>query len=119
MLVAPMINRGCYRLFAYSPSTYSARAASRFWSLAWPMEAGASLASGFGLAMIGVLWAYEGWQYVTFSAGETVNAQRNFPRALLIGSSALIGIYLLANLGYIAALGPIMRRRPIVSPPPL
>jgi basic amino acid/polyamine antiporter, APA family len=70
----------------------------------WPTDA--SLASGFGLAMIGVLWAYEGWQYVTFSAGETVNAQRNFPRALLIGSSTLIGIYLLANLAYIAALGP-------------
>jgi APA family basic amino acid/polyamine antiporter len=69
-------------------------------------EAGASLASGFGLAMIGVLWAYEGWQYVTFSAGETLNAQRNFPRALVIGSAALIGIYLLANLAYIAALGP-------------
>ncbi|MBA3257193.1 MAG: amino acid permease [Pseudomonadota bacterium] len=72
----------------------------------WPTEAGASLASGFGLAMIAVLWAYEGWQYVTFSAGETLNAQRNFPRALLIGSAALIGIYLLANLAYIAALGP-------------
>jgi APA family basic amino acid/polyamine antiporter len=56
--------------------------------------------------MIGVLWAYEGWQYVTFSAGETINAQRNFPRALVIGSTALIGIYLLANLAYIAALGP-------------
>jgi APA family basic amino acid/polyamine antiporter len=70
-------------------------------------EAGASLAAGFGLAMIGVLWAYEGWQYVTFSAGETVNAQRNFPRALLIGSAVLIGIYLLANVAYLAALGPI------------
>lgn len=73
----------------------------------WPANAGAtSLASGVGFAMIGVLWAYEGWQYVTFSAGETVNAQRNFPRALLIGSAALIGIYLLANLAYLAALGP-------------
>jgi APA family basic amino acid/polyamine antiporter len=72
----------------------------------WPAGAGASLASGFGLAMIGVLWAYEGWQYVTFSAGETVNPQRNFPRALLIGSAALIGIYLLANVAYLAALGP-------------
>jgi APA family basic amino acid/polyamine antiporter len=72
----------------------------------WPSGVGASLASGFGLAMIGVLWAYEGWQYVTFSAGETVNAQRNFPRALLFGSATLIGIYLLANLAYIAALGP-------------
>jgi len=76
-------------------------------SLAAPVNASAkSLASGIGFAMIGVLWAYEGWQYVTFSAGETINAQRNFPRALLIGSAALIGIYLLANLAYLAALGP-------------
>lgn len=66
-----------------------------------------SLLSGVGFAMIGVLWAYEGWQYVTFSAGETIDAQRNFPRALLIGSAALIGIYLLANLAYLAALGPV------------
>src|SRR5947208_12065216 len=77
-------------------------------SLAAPVNASAkSLASGIGFAMIGVLWAYEGWQYVTFSAGETINAQRNFPRALLIGSAALIGIYLLANLAYLAALGPV------------
>src|SRR5438034_3286379 len=77
-------------------------------SLAAPPNVSAkSLASGAGFAMIGVLWAYEGWQYVTFSAGETINAQRNFPRALLIGSSALIGIYLVANLAYLAALGPV------------
>ena len=76
-------------------------------SLAAPVNASTkSLASGIGFAMIGVLWAYEGWQYVTFSAGETINAQRNFPRALLIGSAVLIGIYLLANLAYLAALGP-------------
>jgi basic amino acid/polyamine antiporter, APA family len=65
-----------------------------------------SLVSGVGLAMIGVLWAYEGWQYVTFSAGEAIDARRNFPRALLIGSAALIVVYLLANLAYLAALGP-------------
>ncbi len=63
-------------------------------------------ASGFGLAMISVLWAYEGWQYATFSAGETINPQRNFPLAFLAGSVALIGIYLFANFGYLAALGP-------------
>ncbi len=61
--------------------------------------------SGFGLAMISVLWAYEGWQYVTYSAGETINPQRTFPLAFLIGSAALIAIYLFANLGYVAALG--------------
>src|SRR5947208_7991660 len=76
-------------------------------SAALPASVGArSIFSGVGFAMIGVLWAYEGWQYVTFSAGETINAQRNFPRALLIGSAALIGIYLLANVAYLAALGP-------------
>ena len=76
-------------------------------SLAAPANAGAtSLASGVGLAMIGVLWAYEGWQYVTFSAGEVINPQRNFPRALFVGSAALIAIYLTANLAYLAALGP-------------
>lgn len=66
-----------------------------------------SLLSGFGLAMISVLWAYEGWQYATFSAGECINPQRDFPAAFLIGSASLIGIYLLANLGYLAALGAV------------
>ncbi|MEK6408490.1 MAG: amino acid permease [Acidobacteriota bacterium] len=72
----------------------------------WPSAFSGSLVSGFGLAMIGVLWAYEGWQYVTFSAGEVVNPQRNYPRALLFGTAALISIYLLANMAYLAALGP-------------
>ena len=70
-----------------------------------PAGTPASGVSGFGLAMISVLWAYEGWQYATFSAGEAVNPQRTFPLAFLIGTVSLIAIYLLANLGYIAALG--------------
>ena len=60
---------------------------------------------GFGLAMISVLWAYEGWQYATYTAGETVNPQRIFPLAFLIATAALIAIYIFANLGYLAALG--------------
>ncbi len=70
-----------------------------------PTRVDAKFVSGFGLAMIGVLWAYEGWQYATFSAGETVNPQRNFPRAFLTGMLILIGVYLLANVAYLAALG--------------
>jgi APA family basic amino acid/polyamine antiporter len=61
--------------------------------------------AGFGLAMISVLWAYEGWQYATYTAGETIDPQRTFPLAFLIGTVVLTGIYLFANLGYIAALG--------------
>jgi len=61
--------------------------------------------SGIGLALVSVLWAYEGWQYATFAAGETVNPRRDFPLAFLVGVFALISVYLLANLGYVAALG--------------
>lgn len=72
----------------------------------WPAQWNGALISGMGIGMIGVLWAYEGWQYATFSAGETVDAQRVFPRAIVVGTAALIGIYLFANVGYISALGP-------------
>ena len=60
---------------------------------------------GFGLAMVSVLWAYEGWQYATYAAGETINPQRTFPLAFLIGTLALIALYLVANLAYLASLG--------------
>jgi basic amino acid/polyamine antiporter, APA family len=71
----------------------------------WPATWSGSLFAGVGLAMIGVLWAYEGWQYITFSAGETKNPQRTFPLGIGVGTALLIGIYVLANVGYIAALG--------------
>jgi len=64
-----------------------------------------SLAAGLGAAMIGVLWAYEGWQYATFSAGEARDPQRTFPRAISIATLLLVVLYLLANMGYVTALG--------------
>jgi basic amino acid/polyamine antiporter, APA family len=66
----------------------------------------ASLVSGVGLATISVLWAYEGWQYTSFSIGESLSPQRDFPRAMMVGSLGIIGIYLFANFAYLAALGP-------------
>jgi basic amino acid/polyamine antiporter, APA family len=67
---------------------------------------GFSLLSSFGLAMIAVLWAYEGWQFGTYSAGEVVDPQRAFPRAFLLGSLSLVGLYLVAVIAYLLALGP-------------
>lgn len=61
-------------------------------------------AMAFGLVMIAVMWAYEGWYYLPFSAGEIENAPRTVPRALLLGIGAIIAIYLLVNLGYMLAL---------------
>jgi basic amino acid/polyamine antiporter, APA family len=71
-----------------------------------PTSSGGSLLAGLGLAMIGTLWAYEGWQFVTYSAGETRDPQRTFHRGIVIGTAALVAIYLLACLAYVAALGP-------------
>jgi basic amino acid/polyamine antiporter, APA family len=69
-------------------------------------QSGLALFSSFGLAMIAVLWAYEGWQFGTYSAGEVVEPQRAFPRAFLLGSLALTGLYLIAIVAYLTALGP-------------
>ncbi len=67
---------------------------------------GTTLFSAFGLAMIAVLWAYEGWQFGTYSAGEVIDPQKSFPRAFLIGSLILVALYLTANVAYLIALGP-------------
>src|SRR2546430_16336077 len=67
---------------------------------------GGSLLPGMGVAMIAVLWAYEGWANVAASAGEALEPQRGFPRGIVIGTATLVAIYLLANVAYVAALGP-------------
>jgi basic amino acid/polyamine antiporter, APA family len=67
---------------------------------------GWSLASNFGLSMIAVLWAYEGWQFGTYSAGEVLQPQKSFPRAFLLGSVTLIALYVMAICAYLVALGP-------------
>ena len=67
---------------------------------------GTTLFSAFGLAMIAVLWAYEGWQFGTYSAGEVIDPQKSFPRAFLLGSLILVALYLVANVAYLIALGP-------------
>ena len=63
-----------------------------------------SLTSAFGLALIGVLWSYGGWQHASFVAGEARNARRNIPRAMIIGSIVVTGVYLLTNLAYLFLL---------------
>ncbi|HEX7122281.1 MAG TPA: amino acid permease [Gemmatimonadaceae bacterium] len=71
----------------------------------WPESLSLATLSGAVTGMIGVLWAYEGWQYVTYSAGETVNPQKTFGRGIVLGTAVLIVIYVMANVGYMSALG--------------
>jgi APA family basic amino acid/polyamine antiporter len=58
----------------------------------------------FGLALVSVLWVYDGWADVSFVAGEVKDAERNLPRVLIFGTLIIITLYLLANLAYLAVL---------------
>ena len=60
--------------------------------------------SAFGVAMIATLWAYEGWNCVSFVAGEVKRPERNLLLALGLGTAALIAIYLTANVAYMRVL---------------
>ena len=60
--------------------------------------------SAFGLALVSVLWAYDGWADLSFISGEVKDPRRNMPRALILGAVAIIAIYLLANVGYLAVM---------------
>lgn len=60
--------------------------------------------TAFGLALVSVLWAYDGWSNLSYIGGEVKDPRRNIPRSLVIGMIAIISIYLLANIGYLSVL---------------
>jgi basic amino acid/polyamine antiporter, APA family len=62
--------------------------------------------SHFGIALIAVLWAYEGWHVVSFTAGEFKHPKRDLPRGLLYGTLIVATTYLLANIAYYCVLTP-------------
>jgi basic amino acid/polyamine antiporter, APA family len=66
-----------------------------------PLE---QLASAMGVALIAVFFAYDGWIYVTWVAGEIKNPQRNVPLAMVLGVIVVGVIYMLMNLTYVYAL---------------
>jgi len=64
--------------------------------------AGGTLDAGlFGLALVSVLWAYDGFADVSFVSGEVRDPRKNVPRALVLGTAAVVVIYLSANAAYL------------------
>jgi len=59
------------------------------------------LLGAFGIGLVASLWAYKGWEAATYSAGEVKNPQKNLPLGILIGTVAVIVLYVLANLAYL------------------
>jgi len=60
--------------------------------------------SGFGLALVTVMWTYSGWSSVAALAGEVRDPGRNMPRALMWGTGAVLLVYVLINVAYLYVL---------------
>jgi basic amino acid/polyamine antiporter, APA family len=71
----------------------------------WPASGKLGI-SAFGIALIGVLWAYDGWHTLSFVAGEVKNPTRNIPGSLILGTVACMVVYVLANIAYYSVLDP-------------
>ena len=62
--------------------------------------------AGFGAAMLGALWAYTGWNEVTYVAEEVKNPRRNLPLAILGGLGVVCALYVFVNAAYFYVLTP-------------
>jgi basic amino acid/polyamine antiporter, APA family len=93
--------------FVFSDGSWAHFAASGAGGACEGVSAGARLGvTGFGAAVIGALWSYNGWADISFVAEEVRDPERTLPRALIGGSVLIIGLYLLINAGYFYALEP-------------
>lgn len=57
--------------------------------------------AGFGAAILGTLWAYDGWVGVGNMAGELKNPKKDIPRSIIIGLTAIIAVYILINIAIV------------------
>lgn len=60
----------------------------------------------FGAALVAVLFTYGGFQQTNFIAEEIIEAEKNLPRALILGVAAVVVVYVLVNVVYLKTLGP-------------
>ncbi|MEW6512211.1 MAG: amino acid permease [Bacteroidota bacterium] len=67
----------------------------------WGVPSSGSLLGAIGIAMVATLWSYDGWNSLTYLAGEVHEPKKNIPRALVLGTVIVIAVYVLANLAYL------------------
>jgi len=63
----------------------------------------------WSVALVAILWTYDGWSEVTYVAGEVRDPQRALPRSLILGTLAVTALYLLVNAAVLRMLTPAER----------
>jgi len=74
-----------------------------------PLWSGGSvtgLVGPLGLAMIQVLWAYDGWIEITYTGSEVKDPGKNIPRSIVLSTLLVMGLYVAVNLAYLIVLSP-------------
>jgi APA family basic amino acid/polyamine antiporter len=109
ILLAVLVGRGSLGHFTplfgpASPADAPAALAGAAAVPAPPAPAAGVTFGSFVLAMVAMLWAYEGWNNITFTAGEVKDPQRNLPLSLVLGMTAIALIYVGMNLAYLYAM---------------
>jgi APA family basic amino acid/polyamine antiporter len=65
-----------------------------------------SFFAGFAAAMLGALWGYDGWNQLTFVAGEVKDPNRNIPMAIIGSTILIIVLYVFIHVAYFFVLDP-------------
>jgi APA family basic amino acid/polyamine antiporter len=72
----------------------------------WPAGSPGGWIGPFGVAMVGVLWAYDGWIETTYVGSEIKHPGRNLPRSIILSTVIVIAFYVLASVAYSYVLSP-------------
>ncbi|HSU16534.1 amino acid permease [Longimicrobium sp.] len=73
-------------------------------AFAGPIDWSPTTWTGFGLALVSVMWAYDGWADLTFISGEVKDPARTLPRAIIGGVLGIVAIYIAVNAAYLYVL---------------
>jgi len=82
----------------------------------WPAASLGSLIAPFGIAMVAVLWAYDGWIEITYVGGEVKDPGRNLPRSIVLATLIAVALYCLVTASFTYVLSPSrMAASPLVA----
>ena len=99
-----LLNAGAIALLAFGLLFSSKGDTKNIVTNAHSMPTGWAMINAYMAALAGAFWAYDGWNNITFVAGEIKNPQKNIPKSLFWGLSFCIVIYALVNLAYVYVL---------------
>ncbi|MGE5803629.1 MAG: APC family permease [Gemmatimonadota bacterium] len=72
----------------------------------WPTTSFSQWIASFGVAMVAVLWAYDGWIETTYVGSEVMDPGRNLPRSIILSTLIVMALYTLASIAFIYVLSP-------------